>query len=274
MCIAITACASTAIAPSYKWTQFVEVAGQPEPVPAEWVATPEGKFAHSIKIPNPVPKDSGYKPWMSSEAYFKHLCETEAGEFIFKTVENVDGFYFMRPPKRPTDYDLMDRYRLEAPEIESLFQSVRPTFEDQAHLFISPPRRTYRFVELPDPSKAFGESFLRAYGYRANVSPMKADAVSATKSRYGLIWRGIKRPHDRESYVAGGEWIVLDLKTSEVLAVRRNYGRTGFSRNTPEGIWWLNAVGCPAPNQPRTLVGALHQIYEYSAKVIKPVSGE
>src|SRR5215510_13873626 len=92
--------------PPYKWTKFVQVDGQPEPVPEQWVSTSEGKFAHSIKIPNPVPKDSGYRSGMSSEEYFKHLCEKEAGEFIFKTVDNVDGFYFMRPPKWPTDQQL------------------------------------------------------------------------------------------------------------------------------------------------------------------------
>src|SRR5690349_21833710 len=68
--------------PPYKWTKFVQVEGQPEPVPIGWVSTPEGRFAHSIKIPNPVPKDSGYKWWMSSKDYFVHLCEKEAGECI------------------------------------------------------------------------------------------------------------------------------------------------------------------------------------------------
>src|SRR6476661_314938 len=29
--------------------------------PADPLATEEGRFAHSIKIPNPVPEDSGYK---------------------------------------------------------------------------------------------------------------------------------------------------------------------------------------------------------------------
>lgn len=40
------------------------------------LATPEGRFAHSIKIPNPVPADSGYRPGMSSDEYFEHLCKT------------------------------------------------------------------------------------------------------------------------------------------------------------------------------------------------------
>lgn len=52
--------------------------------PADPLATEEGRFAHAIKIPNPVPEDSGYKPGMTPQEYFDHLCKTEAGEFIFK----------------------------------------------------------------------------------------------------------------------------------------------------------------------------------------------
>ena len=86
--------------------------------PADPLATEEGRFAHSIKIPNPVPEDSGYKPGMMPEQYFDHLCKTEAGEFIYKTVEHVEGFYLMRPRKRATDYEMEHLYGLEAPYVE------------------------------------------------------------------------------------------------------------------------------------------------------------
>src|SRR5438105_1131292 len=36
----------------------------PKLKPADPLATPEGRFAQSIKIPNPVSEDSGYKPGM------------------------------------------------------------------------------------------------------------------------------------------------------------------------------------------------------------------
>src|SRR6185436_663743 len=65
--------------------------------PADPLATEEGRFAQSIKIPNPVPEGSGYKSGMTPEQYFDHLCKTEAGEFIYETVENVEGLYQMRP---------------------------------------------------------------------------------------------------------------------------------------------------------------------------------
>jgi hypothetical protein len=51
--------------------------------------------------------------------------------------------------------------------------------------------------------------------------------VSKKKSRYSYTWRGIPRPHDREFGIAGGELILLDLETNEVLAVRRGYIRSG-----------------------------------------------
>lgn len=240
------ACVAQAPRPApHRWTQFVNVDGQPEPVPAEWVATPEGKFAHSIKIPNPVPKDSGYRRGMKSEQYFEHLCKTEAGEFIFKTVGNVEGFYFMRPPRRPTEWDLEDRFKLEAPEIERTFQLLRESSVERGKIFVSPPWANYTYVEEPIRGVGNAVSYVRISGYRHGVSTMKVEPVSELKSRYALTWRGVKRPSDRELAIAGSEWIVSDLKTNEVLALRRDYARTGFTRNSREGIYWLNASGCP-----------------------------
>lgn len=274
ICVVLTACAGVAAQSKHAWTNFVPVEGQPELVPAEWVATSEGKFAHSLKIPNPVPKDSGYKRGMSSDEYFQHLCKTEAGEFIYKTVDNVEGFYFMRPPKWPEDEDLMDRYKLEAPEIERVFQAMRPKIEERATLFVSPPWRLYRFVEEPDVTKPPGQGYLRAYGYRANASQMKVEETSVLKSQYALLWRGLRRPNDRQLAIAGSEWIVLDLKTNEVLAVRRNYGRTGRTPNVSDGVWWLNAAACPKFGRPKTLEGIRTQAYDFALRVLKPIQGD
>src|SRR5207237_7661024 len=71
------------------------------------------------KVPPPkwpeATADSGYKPGMSTQEYFEHLCKPEAGEFIYKTVENVEGIYQMRPREALTDAMLQDRYYLEDP---------------------------------------------------------------------------------------------------------------------------------------------------------------
>lgn len=57
---------------------------------------------------------------------------------------------------------------------------------------------------------------------------MKLEKVSALKSRYGYTWRGIRRPHDRELGIVGGELIVMDMLSNEVLAVRRGFIRSGY----------------------------------------------
>lgn len=253
---------------TYRWTKFVQVEGQPEPVPVEWVATPEGKFAHSINIPNPVPKDSGYRWWMTSEQYFEHLCKTEAGEFIFKTVENVEGLYFMRPPNRPKDDDLEDRYKLEAPDIERTFQLKRAVIEERATIFVAPPYNNFRFVE--EPNREGGGKYRRAFGYVGGKAPMQVESADSRMSTYAMVWRGIRRLHDREHAIAGSEWLIFDFNTNQVLAVMRNYGRTGKSSNTPDGIWWLGAASCPIFAQ-RYKFATSEKISDFAQKVLKPI---
>ena len=228
--------------------------------PADPLATEEGRFAHSIKIPNPVPEDSGYKPGMTSEEYFDHLCKAEAGEFIYKTVENVEGLYMMRPRESAQNDDLLQHlYAMEDPY--GLAVGVRDSPQDY---FVQPETGKYQYIEIPllQISKGEGSSKYRRYyrnenAYRGSQFPTAINGqfvqvpyivamvdVPQTKSRYGYTWRGITRPHDRELGIAGGELIVLDVQTNEVLAVRRSFVRSGSVRNNLTGVWWLTAGKC------------------------------
>ena len=226
--------------------------------PADPLATEEGRFAHSIKIPNPVQEDSGYQPGMTSEQYFEHLCKTEAGEFIYKTVENVEGLYMMRPRVRASEYELEHLYALEDPYGHTRDESylVQDTY-------VQPATGRYQFLEMPlAKSSGEGQQYQRYYrdenahpgrkyqtainGQGVFVPYIVAETtVADIKSRYGYTWRGINRPHDRELGIVGSELIALDLKTNEVLAVRRGYMRTGFVRNNLTGVWWLTGPSCP-----------------------------
>lgn len=227
--------------------------------PVDPLATEEGRFAHSIKIPNPVPADSGYKPGMTPEQYFEHLCKTEAGEFIYKTVENVEGFYLMRTRKRPTDYELEHLYAFEAPYIE-----VHGEYYSSEEYFIQPHLGKYQFLEMSLPKKepAPNEKQYRRYYRDENAHPgrdyqtaidgrfvrvpyiVAETETQSLNSKYGVTWRGITRPHDRELGIAGSELIVLNLQTSEVLGVKRGFKRTGGIRNLT-GVWWLTGQTCP-----------------------------
>ena len=35
-----------------QWTHFVKVAGQPEPIPEQWLDTEEARIAHNLKLPD------------------------------------------------------------------------------------------------------------------------------------------------------------------------------------------------------------------------------
>jgi len=254
---------------AFRWTRFVQVEGQSEPIPAEWVSTNAGKFAHSIKLPNPLPKDSGYRKGMDSKEYFAHLCRTQAGQFIYKSVDNVEGFYFARPPLRPTDDDLQDRYRLEAPEIERTFQLMKATPSARAGHFVNPPWNLFAFVEEPANPNDAKSPFVRSYGYRQDVSSMTVEEVPELRSRYGMVWRGIRRQNDRELLIAGSEWIVFDLRTKEVMALQRNFAITGFTRNTKEGIYWLSSPSCPNLHQDNLAM----RFYDFISGSLRPAQG-
>lgn len=252
--------------------------------PADPLATEEGRFAHSIKIPNPVPADSGYKPGMTPQEYFDHLCKTEAGEFIFKTVENVEGLYMMRPRERVFDDHMQHLYAMEDPYGYTDGEATGIEF-----LFVEPSR--YKFFEMAlmeDRKLRMGNQFLdpsylklpdgkagyeRYSGYDARkTKTMIKEFDASLRSRYGFTWRGITRLHDRDLGIAGGELIILDLQTDEVLGVRRGFIRTGNVKNLT-GVWWLTGRTCPEYNY-RHRNKDFDFSYWFIGKVLKPKNYE
>jgi len=204
--------------------------------PEDWLATPDGRFAHSIKIPNPVPADSGYQKGMTPQEYFEHLCKNEAGEFIFKTVDNVEGIRLLRPREPANDYVFQDLYAMEDSYGHLQEEAEEPGFQflgTRKYTYLETPLRKTRrhpaYKTLRHPSfyadPAPGQAVERYHYAGPSRDPRNLELQydTTSKARYGITWRGIKRPSDREMGIAGGELIVLDLETNEVLGVRRGY---------------------------------------------------
>lgn len=259
--------------PPHKWTKFVAVAGQPEPVPAEWVSTPEGQYAHSIVLPDPVPKDSGYRWTMSATDYFLHLCEKEAGEFVYRRVEGVEGILFMRPLFQPTDQDLQDRYRLEAPGLMSGYQMWGRAFDWRAAPFLAGRRAKYAFYEEPieaDDKPEPSRGYLRGseVGER-DLHANRVERVAAPAARYGVIWRGLMRREARPKAIGGEEIIVVELESREVIGLMRRFFLTGRTARTPQGAWWLNAARCPQFAKSDPAAGVEH-LERFLASVLVP----
>jgi hypothetical protein len=259
-----------------QWTKFVKVDGQAEPVPEQWLVTEEGRIAHSLKLPDSVPKTvpfdfnkaawQAWKPGTPKVAvqYFNHLCATEAGQWVFKTVQNVEGFYFARPVLAVLNTDfLKDPFGPEMPWLERLGLITADKLHRHGEMFISQPHANYRFVEQPkrdvEWQAQIKDPYVRLFGYTREIfvkegqvvaawnerTPMQVAGVAQLSARYGYTWRGIKRTKDRENGIAGGEALIYDLQTKEVIAVRRQF-LIGFRNPRGAGaILWEIAASCP-----------------------------
>lgn len=190
-----------------------------------------------------APSTPVYRWWMSARQYFDALCKAEAGEFIYRTVDNVEGIYAVRPRPAASTEALRDRYVLEDP-----YGYTDAEARNAALVFLGP--KKYRFFELPVPpwfGRKENEVVARYFGYddRSRES-LKKEYDTKIKSRYGYTWREIRRPHDRENAIVGGELIVVDLQTNEVLGIRRGFIISGNVRNVRSGIQWEIGAVCPA----------------------------
>jgi hypothetical protein len=215
------------------------------------------------KLPEP-PNPPVYKAGMSAKQYFDALCKAEAGDFIYKTVEDVDGIYQIRPLARMNEIgnEDTDRYVLEDPYGYRQWLSDGPQY-----LFVRR-QEHYEFFETsalgriskedgspeaPDPGSQGPASPLKYYRYYDtppfNLKNRRREPGTELKNRYGYLWRGIPRPHDRELAIAGGELIVLDLRTNEILAIHRGFNLNGRAPNR-SGIYWRSGPVCPKQEEP------------------------
>lgn len=236
------------------------------------------------KLPEPG-NSLAFKSGIKANEYFDVLCKAESGEFIYKTVDNVEGVYQIRPRAWANTYRLHDRYVMEDP-----YGYTQTEAERAPNIFVGPEK--YRFFEVPVEreyirdkvldGKYFhdsvfqrpgsGDKVARYYGYdNRDPKSLKKEYDSRLKSRYGYTWREIKRPHDRENGISGGELIVLDLSTNEVLGIRRGFILAAKSRYSRSGLTWESGRVCPRltdrPGWPKDVDFTVW----FVAKVLRPV---
>lgn len=258
-------------------SRLVSVAGQPEPIPSHWLDSAEARITHDLRLPEAVPRPvsfdfdkASWRTWRPNTPkvaaqYFDHLCRTEAGQWIFRTVRDVEGLYFARPQGRPTGDQLTDPDHLEMPWIQRIFMLQGDgSAHHQGTWFIQPPLYNYRFVEQPRREvpwqSGIDTPYIRLFGYTRQAAldqegkptiyfkdktPMQVIGIVKLTARYGYTWRGIRRPRDREHGIAGGEVLVYDLSTHEVLAVRRQFLIASKNPRGAGKAMWEVAAKCP-----------------------------
>ena len=189
--------------------------------------TPESAFAHSIKLPVPHDKPKNiYKQGMSSEDYFKALCKEEAGEWVFRRVEGIKGIRQERPKLMlPLGYSGI-----------VFFASERAHYMDSdlQDYFVAPPIGRYNFLEIskwPKSSSTDRRQYLR-FSRGSGTAKMEKTETSDAVANYAFVWRGVRRPFDRENAIDGYEIIIYQVIPFEVLAFRRGFGYRYTDGNT------------------------------------------
>ncbi len=246
-------------------------------IPSSPVEKAAYDYAHSLKLPDSVPQEAPDFPfWWArivalvpgapsvDEGYFRHLCEYEAGDYVFKRVYDVEGVFQLRPRERisgsPIDYD---RYRMEEPTGVGAGDTNTRGWEAAASL-VQPPIGVYEFLEQPSLEHegaviryVRGRNDHPPDGYRHGVQAYSKEydlhripfvvvreEHRQRRARYGFTWRGIKRANDRRYSIGAGEYLIVDLDTNEVLAVKRAFKISGKVKDTKSGIWWGNSLWC------------------------------
>jgi hypothetical protein len=225
------------------------------------------------KLPE-APNPPVYREGMTSKEYFEALCKAEAGEFIYRTVDNVEGVYQIRPRRLASGDALQDRYVMEDPYGYTEQEAVLPVF-----MFL----RYYATFETKKSRNPGGFSLHPSWSERApndevyerfsayderDTSKTKKEFVAKPGSRYGLSWRGITRPHDRELGIAGGELLASEILSGELLGIRRGFARSGDARGRG-GFNWETADVCPKLPEFRRNKG-LYFSPTFVRKVLKP----
>lgn len=213
--------------------------------------TEVSRFAHSLKLPPPHDQvKTVYRLGITRLEYFEALCREEAGEFIFRTVGDVQAIFEMRPMAQASNklyhlYALEDPYNhfevaAREPWVEFVYPDRYAAWEravQRPFVHLPPGTVEYRHqsMNVPPPDDAKVERY-SGFDTRSFAS-IRKEYSSARLARYGYTWRGIKRPHDRELGIAGGELIVVDLETNEILGFRRGFalfaGNWEFTRLCP-----------------------------------------
>ena len=220
-----------------------------------------------IKWPD-APKESVYRFGMSSKDYFEALCKAEAGEFIYRTVEGVEGIYQVRPRIKVSEIVQTDKYVLEDPrgyiatsngdlgaEYKFLQVGGKYQFMERSHSSQSDSHKRYESIDVKHELVRFRPT--------NTLGVLKQEIVRSPDSKYGYTWREISRPHDLEKGIRGGEIAVIYLATNEILGIKRMFARRDITPGDLGSGYSWGADGCPRYGT--------QAIMDFVKQVLKPI---
>lgn len=226
--------------------------------PADPLATEEGRFAYSIQLPPPHDKlKAQYRFGMGAAGYFKELCEKDAGDFVFRTVDGVEGIKIMRPYPQKS---LPLWSEMTASTQLALWETTARSLAEKAYSYVDA-------VEFENPIHSETTQLVH---YSLDVALPKRppnfgvtrSPIKVSQAHYGLTFRAVSLPQEaNENGIKGGELIVMDNFTKEILAFRRTFTLMHFvNRQSPEMV-----SGTICMNVPYQKSG-----YQFISEILKP----
>lgn len=252
------------------------------------------------KWPDP-PKETVYRRGMSGVEYWRALCKAEAGEFIYRTAESVSSVYQIRPRAEEPGHALGDKYVMEDPYGYGQGDDgwrVFATFVWRTDLERKKDTPYFKYLAFERPVVTHDIRDFEAKNWHPTMSqPPREGAkyqfyyleslehnimkhyvveyLTRVRSRYGYTWRGISRSHDRELGVAGGELMVVDLETGEILGLRRGFI---LARTSKDGRYsWFSPNACPEYARQEGYRGRnkdVDSVLWFLTKVLEPKRGQ
>lgn len=160
----------------------------------------------------------------AARAYFKHKCETLAGEKIYKSLAGVKSVQVVNPLPLATERDLYDQFWYGDPYSSASFYKRGERAALQLVSLTAPvaPRQEgkgFDFVEFPNTEAG---RFSKLY-YLPGAREHSSEAIENPVSRFGVSWEDISTAEDRKYWIAGSRLRVIDLEDNSVVAERIGY---------------------------------------------------
>ena len=205
------------------------------------LATPEGKYAYSIRLPVPLDQPRVRRAdYGTAEEYFEALCEKEAGDSVFDRRVAVSGIAQLRLPIPKHVRDGLGSY-----SEESSGTSYLAVHSDPPGYLVRRDARLYKYMEIVTDFSIDGVplSIIRySRDENENSSPavkgLRSDAATKFSARYGYLWRGTPQFDSRSEGIIGGELIVLEMNSQEILGVRRMFFRDDVDLSVTDRVRW------------------------------------
>ena len=236
-----------------------------------------------------------------AQAMFAERCKN-AGEKIYRTVDDVEGIYLLKIRPVGTNYgdqfELDDPYGHDSSGDMYILNFLRGFYHQRTGDLVpgAPLQRGYLYVEAVDPADGLRyrytpkveEPWQTNKAYSKGYTRFVFDKVAATGAapRYGVTYDDISTHEERELWIAGSSLKVLDLQTNELIAERVGYMiDVGQGSRAGGRSPWLFAADDACPGFQFNPLRPLTQAYGggssaqpgqtliFLEKVLKPASG-